>query len=57
MDNNKKLLKEISILESKIDHLEAEIIYLNKVLIKVGFDEGIKTLKESISEVLVTQSY
>jgi hypothetical protein len=57
MDNNKKILKEISILESKIDHLEAEIIYLNKALIKVGFDEGIKTLKESISEVLVAQSY
>ena len=43
---------QIAILESRVDHLEAELSYLNKILIQCGFSEGIATLKESIIEML-----
>ena len=44
---------EVARLESKIDQLEAELSYLQELLIKVGFEEGIKTLKTSAEELLV----
>lgn len=50
--NNKQYEKTIAQLESKVDLLEAELIYLNKILVKAGFPEGVKTLKESVEELL-----
>ena len=50
MSNNKKLLSHIALLESTVDHLETELVKLNFLLIQTGFSEGIKTLKETISE-------
>lgn len=47
--NNNNL---IAALESKIDHLETELSYLNTLLIEVGFPEGIATLKLSAQELL-----
>ena len=47
MDTNK-----IAALESRVDHLETELSYLNKILIQCGFSEGIATLKESVLEML-----
>ncbi len=41
----------IANLESKIDHLETELSYLNALLIDYGFPEGIKTLKGAILEI------
>ena len=43
-------------LESKIDQLETELSLLQKMLIQVGFEEGIETLKSSICELLDDQS-
>lgn len=40
-------------LQSKIESLESELHYLNKILIEYGFPEGIKTLKDAVEEVLV----
>ncbi len=42
----------IASLESKIDHLETELSYLNTLLINCGFPEGIATLKETAEELL-----
>jgi hypothetical protein len=50
--DNKKLLKKIAKLESKLDLLETEYEYLNKILIECGFSKGIITLKETIIELL-----
>lgn len=42
----------IATLESRVDYLETELSYLNKILIQCGFPEGIVTLKESVMEML-----
>lgn len=44
--------KLIAKLVTKIDQLETELTYLNRILMKAGFSEGIKTLKETVEEVL-----
>ena len=53
MDNKKELISRIAHLESKVDMLEAELVYLNQILIQSGFPEGIKTLKSTVEEVLL----
>jgi hypothetical protein len=45
-------LKKIAKLESINDQLQAEFNHLNLLLKKVGFDEGIKSLKEAANEIL-----
>jgi len=50
MDSKKDSL--IAALESKIDMLETELDYLNKILVECGFPEGIKTLKMTVVELL-----
>ena len=41
-----------AILESRIDHLETELSYLNNLLVQCGFPEGIATLKMTAEELL-----
>jgi len=57
MDNItlQKLYSIIGRLESKVDQLEAELGYLNQMLIQCGFPNGIQTLKESMSEYLIVK--
>jgi len=50
MDTNTN--NHIAVLESRVDHLETELSYLNKILIQCGFPEGVATLKESVMEML-----
>ena len=50
--DNKQYEKTIAKLQSKTDLLEAELFYLNKILIEAEFDHGIATLKEAALEVL-----
>lgn len=50
-DNNTNNYKQ-AVLESRIDHLETELSYLNKILIDYGFPEGIETLKYTVEEQL-----
>lgn len=53
MNNNEKQLNaKIACLETKTDLLEAELSYLNQMLVRCGFPEGIKTLKETVEELL-----
>ena len=47
MNNNRN-----AILETRIDFLETELTYLNDLLTKIGFSQGIATLKESALELL-----
>lgn len=42
----------IAAMESRIDHLETELSYLNALLINCGFPEGIVTLKQTAEELL-----
>lgn len=51
-NNDKQLYAKIACLETKTDLLEAELSYLNQMLIRCGFPEGIKTLKETVEELL-----
>lgn len=47
-----QMLKRISELESINDQLQAEIRYLDKLLVEVGFEEGLKTLKYAAKELI-----
>jgi hypothetical protein len=51
-NNNNKMLATIAALESKVDMLEAELIYLNHLLTRCGFPGGITTLKTTVEELL-----
>lgn len=48
----KEALRTIAALESKVDLLEAELTYLNDLLIRCGFPDGITTLKSTVEELL-----
>ncbi len=54
MDNTSELNKDriIAKLITKLDQAETELVYLDKILRTVGFCEGIKTLKETVEEVI-----
>ncbi len=56
MDDFKKLKKRISELETINDQLAAEIRYLDKLLKKIGFNNGLKTLKFAAKELLEEQN-
>ncbi|MBS3904115.1 MAG: hypothetical protein KGZ39_02170 [Simkania sp.] len=43
---------KVAYLESKVDMLEAELSYLNDLLVRCGFPEGISTLKSTVEELL-----
>ncbi len=44
--------KYVAALETRVDQLETELTQLNLLLKKVGFPDGIATLKESALEIL-----
>lgn len=50
--NNQELNSKIGILETKVDMLESELTYLNELLIRCGFPQGIQTLKATVEELL-----
>ena len=45
------LQKKIAKLESLYDQLQSEMNYLDTLLKEVGFEEGLKTLKEAAIEL------
>jgi hypothetical protein len=55
-NTNNELLAKIASLESNIDMLEAELSYMNEILSRCGFPEGIKTLKETVEELLAEEA-
>ena len=46
------LERKIAKLESLCDQLQAERKYLDSLLREIGFEEGLKTLKEAAMEML-----
>jgi hypothetical protein len=53
---NNELLSKIASLESHVDLLESELIYLNEILMRCGFPKGIATLKDTVEELLAEES-
>jgi len=47
-----ELLKKIAKLESLCDQLQSEMNDLDRLLIEVGFEEGLKTLKAAAIELI-----
>ena len=47
-----KLLKKIAKLASLCDQLQSEMNYLDQLLVEVGFEEGLKTLKAAAIELI-----
>lgn len=52
-----KMKNQLAKLESQIDHLETELSYLNSLLIGIGFEEGISSLKSAAEEILQETQY
>lgn len=52
METSKELRQKIAYLESRLDHSESEMGYLNKLLLECGFPEGVRTLKRAIEDLL-----
>ncbi len=52
MNNTTELNSKIAGLESQVDYLESELGYIDQLLLKCGFPEGIKTLKKTVEELL-----
>lgn len=46
------MLKKIAKLESMCDQLQSEMRYLDQLLVEVGFEEGLKTLKAAAIELI-----
>ena len=46
------LRAQIAALESKVDHLESEIVHLDDILKECGFPDGISTLKVTVEELI-----
>ena len=56
MNNTTELNSKIAGLESHVDLLESELSYIDQLLLKCGFPEGIKTLKQTVEELLSESS-
>ena len=52
-----KLLQKIAKLKSLCDQLQAEMNYLDKLLVAVGFEEGLKTLKTAALELIEKKNH
>ncbi|HUD00959.1 MAG TPA: hypothetical protein VMR37_01405 [Rhabdochlamydiaceae bacterium] len=52
MNNTTELNSKVAGLESRVDLLESELSYIDQLLLKCGFPEGIKTLKRTVEELL-----
>jgi hypothetical protein len=52
---NNDLRSKVAYLETKVDMLESELSYLNDMLVRCGFPEGIMTLKATVEELLAEE--
>ncbi len=53
----KRLQAVLAQMELRIDLLETELTYLDKMLINAGFEEGISTLKIAMEEIADEDSF
>lgn len=54
-NNDNQLRARVAALESQVDLLEAELMHLNEMLVRCGFCDGIKTLKDTVEEYLADE--
>lgn len=54
--DNKIMESKLACLESKCDLLETELDYLNRLLVKCGFSEGLKSFKNTVEALLQEES-
>lgn len=52
MENNTDLRRKTAFLESRLDQIETEFSYINKLLFECGFPEGLQSLKLTIEDLL-----
>jgi len=52
MNTKEEMQRRIAHLESRLDHYESELGYLNTLLVNSGFPEGVETLKTTIEQLL-----
>jgi len=52
---DRDLYRKIARLQSKLDMLETEIVYLNRILKRCGFKQGVETLKICALELLAEE--
>ncbi|MCH1430513.1 MAG: hypothetical protein GWP59_00215 [Chlamydiales bacterium] len=52
MISKKDLLKKIAVLESLNDQLAMELKYVDQLLKKVGFSEGLESVKTASEEII-----
>ena len=50
--DQEQLLKKIAKLESLCDQMQSEMNYLDQLLVEVGFEEGLRTLKSAALELI-----
>ncbi len=55
--SNKELQAKAASLESRVDHLESEITYVNRLLVDFGFTDGVQSLKASLEEMLTPDGF
>lgn len=52
MEQSTELRRRVAFLESRLDQVESELSYINKLLIECGFPEGLDSLKLTIHDLL-----
>ena len=52
MSNNTDLEKQLARLDTQVDFLQTELLYLNEILIRYGFEGGIGSIKKAVENVL-----
>jgi prefoldin subunit 5 len=52
MTTAQQMQKELAKLQTRLDHYETEMSYLNRILMECGFRKGIMTLKKTVESML-----
>jgi len=50
--NQQDLMRKVACLETREDHLVTELEYINDLLMQVGFERGVETLKAAAEAML-----
>jgi len=50
--NQQELLKKLACLETREDHLVTELEYIHELLMQVGFERGVESLKAAAEAML-----
>ncbi len=54
--NKKELERELASLESQLDYMQTEFSYVNSLLIRLGFEEGMVSMKLAAEELVSAES-